>query len=80
MNASGAVTGFVIIHNGAGGLPGGPGEPSLLDSSDGFGEALTGPGDIDGDGISDLIVGAPGDDDGAGQAGAFYVLFSAQSN
>ncbi|MDA8896335.1 integrin alpha, partial [Bacteroidia bacterium] len=32
-------------------------------------------GDINGDGIIDLVVGARSDDDGATDAGAVYILF-----
>ena len=32
-------------------------------------------GDLDGDGVGDLAVGAYGDDDGAGDTGAVHVLF-----
>jgi hypothetical protein len=46
----------------------------LLDE-DGFGRALTGIGDLDGDGIPDLAVGANEDDSGSTNAGAVYVLF-----
>lgn len=46
-----------------------------LDSGDNFGSALAGLGDLDGDGILDLAVGADGDDDGAVDAGALWILF-----
>jgi CSLREA domain-containing protein len=46
-----------------------------LGSADFFGSAIAGPGDIDGDGVPDLVVGAYGDDDGALGSGAVYVLF-----
>jgi hypothetical protein len=46
-----------------------------LDEHDLFGGAVAVVGDLDGDGWSDLLVGAPRDDDGAPQAGALWVLF-----
>jgi hypothetical protein len=44
-------------------------------SGDEFGYALANAGDIDNDGISDLLVGAPGDDDGSTDSGATWLLF-----
>ncbi len=46
-----------------------------IDSGDRFGRDHDKVGDIDGDGISDLVVGARSDDDGATDAGAVYILF-----
>ncbi len=46
-----------------------------LQDGDGFGRALAGIGDLDGDGIPDLAVGANEDDSGSTNAGAVYVLF-----
>jgi hypothetical protein len=46
-----------------------------LDDFDKFGSCAAGLGDLDGDGIDDLAVGAPGDDDGGTDRGAVYVLF-----
>lgn len=46
-----------------------------LDSADWFGFAATSLGDLDGDGVVDLAVGAPRDDDGAFNAGAVWILF-----
>ncbi len=45
-----------------------------LQANDTFGAAVAGLGDIDGDGHSDVAVGATDDDDGATNAGAVYVL------
>ncbi len=41
---------------------------------DGFGTSVSGGGDVTGDGVDDLIIGAPGDDDGGSEAGALYVV------
>lgn len=46
-----------------------------LDQDDNFGRALCYISDLDGDTINELIVGAPGDDDGGSNKGAIYVLF-----
>jgi hypothetical protein len=45
-----------------------------LASGDSFGQGLANLGDLDGDGRVDLGVGAPGTDDGAMNAGAFFVV------
>ena len=45
------------------------------DESDFFGSALADVGDLDGDGVPDLIVGASSDDEGGSDRGALYVLF-----
>ncbi len=45
-----------------------------LDDEDYFG-VVTGIGDLDGNGVSDIAVGAVQDDDGAYNAGAVYILF-----
>ncbi len=47
---------------------------TLIDD-DFFGGSVTGIGDLDGDGISDLAVGASGDDDGGNRNGAVWILF-----
>lgn len=46
-----------------------------LVDADLFGSDVAGVGDINGDGIADLIVTAPGDDTGGDSRGAIYVLF-----
>jgi len=46
-----------------------------LDDGDWFGHAVADLGDLDGDGINDLAVGAPLDDDGGTNRGAVWILF-----
>jgi RHS repeat-associated protein len=46
-----------------------------LTNSDNFGTSLTGLGDVDGDGVNDMLVGAMNDDDGGTDRGAVWVLF-----
>ena len=46
-----------------------------LDAGDQFGAAVASLGDLNGDGVGDLIVGAPYDDDGGEDAGAVWILF-----
>jgi len=46
-----------------------------LDETDAFGSGVAGPGDLDLDGVPDLVVGAPGDDDGGAEHGALWSLF-----
>jgi len=40
-----------------------------------FGWNMVSPGDVDGDGIPDLAVGAPQDNDGGNNRGAVYIIF-----
>ena len=74
-DASGRVRRTVRIGSGSAGFAG------QLDDSDRFGHAVTGIGDLDGDGVPDLAVGAPGDDDGGSvifpdpSVGAVWILF-----
>jgi hypothetical protein len=46
-----------------------------LDDNDAFGSSVTSVGDLDGDGVSDLVVAAPRDDDGGLDRGAAWILF-----
>lgn len=59
----------VKIREGEGGFTG------ALDPDDRFGCDVAGIGDLNGDGIPDLAVGAPGDDDLRPGAGAVWILF-----
>ncbi len=68
LNANGTVKDEQKISSTQGGLVG-----PLLDN-DRFGNAVAGIGDIDGDGIPDIIVGAYRDSDGGTARGAAYVL------
>ncbi|MEZ6144007.1 MAG: integrin alpha [Planctomycetaceae bacterium] len=48
---------------------------SWLDDDDSFSVSMTLMGDLDGDGVVDVAVGAHGDDDGGSARGAVYILF-----
>lgn len=61
--------GFVKIENNSGGFV------APLQSGDRFSREHDVIGDVDGDGVLDLAVGARSDDDGATDAGAVYILF-----
>ena len=61
--------GFVKIENGSGGMI------ADLEPGDRFSRDHDQAGDINGDGIIDLVVGARSDDDGATDAGAVYIVF-----
>jgi hypothetical protein len=47
----------------------------VLDDNDQFGSAVASIGDLDFDGVTDLAVGAPLDDDGGTDRGAVWILF-----
>jgi hypothetical protein len=49
--------------------------PNTLDKGDQFGSSIASLGDRDGDGVGDIAVGAPRDDDGDHNSGAVWVLF-----
>ncbi|MBL4586787.1 MAG: FG-GAP repeat protein [Flavobacteriales bacterium] len=61
--------GFVTIENGSGGFV------ANLEGGDRFSRDHDAIGDVNGDGVTDLVVGARSDDDGATDAGAVYILF-----
>ncbi|MCH7574705.1 MAG: FG-GAP repeat protein [Candidatus Marinimicrobia bacterium] len=65
----GTVSSFQKISDTAGNFT------AILDNSDRFGVSTAALGDLDGDGIADIAVGADYDDDGGTQRGAVYVLF-----
>lgn len=69
MRADGRVDDWQRITEGSGGFNGN------LRAGDGFGSAVAGTGDLDGDGIPDLVAGAPGDDGSGTDRGALWVLF-----
>jgi hypothetical protein len=69
LESDGTVKGEQKISQTFGGFGG------ALDDDDRFGQAVAGLGDLDGDGVPDLAVGASGDDDGGSARGAIWVLF-----
>jgi len=69
MNSDGTVKSHQKISDTEGGFTG------ELDAYDYFGEAFTVMGDLDGDGVTDLALGAPGDDDGGSARGAVWILY-----
>jgi hypothetical protein len=69
LEADGRVDGWQKVSGKSGGFDGN------LDADDHFGAALAGIGNLDNNGIADLAVGAPGDDDGGDNKGALWILF-----
>jgi hypothetical protein len=69
LNAEGRVRQQQRIADDTGGFGGN------LDDDDRFGSAVADIGDVNGDGISDLAVGAPNDNSGSDNAGAVWILF-----
>ncbi len=67
MNANGTVKSSQKIASGTGGGP-------TLANGDRFGDSVARLGDLDGDGVTDLAVGASTDDTGGTGRGAVYVL------
>ncbi len=70
MHTNGTVNTSVKISDGLGGF-----NPSGLDGSDRFGKSITNLGDLDGDGVQDLAVGAYLDENSQASEGAVYILF-----
>ena len=50
-----------------------------MSADDGAGASVAGAGDVDGDGVPDVIVGAPGHDTSATDAGAAYIVLGTAS-
>lgn len=69
LNSDGSVKDEQKISDTAGNFTGG------LTDVDEFGIDVAALGDLDGDGIEDIVVGAHQDNDGANNAGAIYLLF-----
>ncbi len=69
LDTDGAVRSHRKISAIAGGFAG------ALSSGDEFGKSVTSLGDLDGDGKTDIAVGAPNDDDGGADRGAVWILF-----
>ena len=69
LNTDGTVKSHQKISDTEGGFNG------ILDDSDRFGSSVGSLGDLDGDGVGDLAVGAELDDDGGSDRGAVWVLF-----
>jgi len=68
LNANGTVKNKLKIASTTNGGP-------LLADGDSFGSSVASLGDLDGDGVTDLAVGAAGDDTGGNNRGAIYMLF-----
>ncbi|MBI4719996.1 MAG: FG-GAP repeat protein, partial [Chitinivibrionia bacterium] len=69
LNADGTVKSYQKISNTEGNFTG------VLDDVDHFSRSIVSPGDIDGDAVQDMAVGAYFDDDGGTNRGAVWILF-----
>jgi hypothetical protein len=69
LDINGTVKSHQKISNTEGGFTG------ILHDEDYFGCSIASLGDVNEDGVGDIVVGAPSDDDGGTDRGAFWVLF-----
>ena len=69
LNPDGTVKSHMKISNLEGNFTG------TLDAFDFFGSSVCSVGDLNGDGINDIAVGALGDDDGAENTGCVWIIF-----
>ena len=75
LNADGTVRSYSKISDSSGNFSG------YITSDDQFGFAVAGPGDIDGNGMNDIIIGAPFDDNGSSatyQRGSIWAVMLEQ--
>jgi len=68
MNTDGSVDSTVEINDGTTNGP-------VLNDDDEFGRSVANIGDLDGDGVFDIAVGAHGDDNGGTNRGAIHIMF-----
>ncbi|MDG2148640.1 MAG: FG-GAP-like repeat-containing protein [Planctomycetota bacterium] len=67
---TGEVASLTTIASGSGGF-----DINQITSGDEFGASMAAIGDLNDDGIQDIVVGAPGTSDGGFQRGALWILF-----
>lgn len=69
LKSDGTVKQYTKIASGVGGFP------AIIDGDDYFPNAVESIGDLDNDGVNDIVCGESGNDDGGTNKGACYVLF-----
>ncbi len=69
MNTNGTVSSFQKVSDTQGGFTG------IIGANDYWASSLDNMGDIDGDGVDDIVVGHPWDDDGGSNYGAVWTLY-----